>query len=54
MLVVTGASGKQVTQNMRDGWFDITTRAVERLTGRPATTLTEFFADNRSLLGESV
>ncbi|ALG12375.1 NAD(P)H-binding protein [Kibdelosporangium phytohabitans] len=47
-------AGLRVTQHMRDGWFDLTTRTVERLTGRPATTLTEFLAADRSLLGESV
>ncbi|MCE7001778.1 NAD(P)H-binding protein [Kibdelosporangium philippinense] len=35
-------AGLQLTQDIENGWFDITTRTVERLTGRPATTLTEF------------
>lgn len=44
-------AGLRMTRHMRDGWFDLTTRAVERLTGRPATTLTGYFAANRALLG---
>ncbi|RBQ16807.1 NmrA family transcriptional regulator [Spongiactinospora rosea] len=28
----------------RDGWFDITTHAVERLTGRKPTPITDYFA----------
>jgi NAD(P)H dehydrogenase (quinone) len=34
----------------RDGWFDITTHAVQRLTGRPATSITEFFIAHRAQL----
>lgn len=34
----------------RDGWFDMTTNAVQRLTGRPATSITEFFAGHRTML----
>ncbi|GAA3076564.1 SDR family oxidoreductase [Streptosporangium carneum] len=30
--------------HVQDGWLDVTTHTVERLTGRPGTTLAEFFA----------
>ncbi|PZG28214.1 NmrA family transcriptional regulator, partial [Spongiactinospora gelatinilytica] len=28
----------------RDGWFDVTTHAVERLTGRKPTPIADYFA----------
>jgi NAD(P)H dehydrogenase (quinone) len=31
----------------RNGWYDITTHTVERLTGRPATSVTDCFAAHR-------
>ena len=34
----------------REGWFDTMTHAVERLTGRAPTSLTEFFAAERDAL----
>lgn len=34
----------------RDGWYDITTHTVQRLTGRPATTVTDYFAAHRAEL----
>ncbi|WP_406312497.1 NAD(P)H-binding protein [Streptosporangium sp. NBC_01639] len=37
----------------RDGWFDITTHAVQRLTGRSPASITEFFTSHREeLLGD--
>jgi NAD(P)H dehydrogenase (quinone) len=34
----------------RNGWLDITTHAVERLTGRPATSIADYFATHRAQL----
>ncbi|MFD0684985.1 NAD(P)H-binding protein [Actinomadura fibrosa] len=34
----------------RDGWFDVVTHAVERLTGRAPATLTDHFTANRASL----
>ncbi|MCP2164497.1 Rossmann-fold NAD(P)-binding domain-containing protein [Goodfellowiella coeruleoviolacea] len=34
----------------RAGWFDVTTHAVERLTGTPATSLVDHFASRRDVL----
>lgn len=34
----------------RDGWYDITTHTVQRLTGRPATTITDYFTTHRAEL----
>jgi NAD(P)H dehydrogenase (quinone) len=36
--------------SIRDGWFDITTHTVQRLTGRPATTIEDYFATHREQL----
>ncbi|WP_258018329.1 NAD(P)H-binding protein [Streptomyces noursei] len=47
------AMAAQLWAAAREGWLDIATHAVERLTGRPATTLAEFFARHReALLGQ--
>jgi NAD(P)H dehydrogenase (quinone) len=35
----------------RDGWFDVATHAVERISGRRPATLTEFFAGQPDLVG---
>ncbi|WP_420802584.1 NAD(P)H-binding protein [Streptomyces cavernae] len=32
----------------RNGWYDITTHTVQRLTGEPATPLTDYFAAHRA------
>ncbi|MBP5859379.1 NAD(P)H-binding protein [Streptomyces scabiei] len=34
----------------RDGWYDMTTHAVQRLTGRPATPVVDYFAAHRAEL----
>ncbi|WP_369386687.1 hypothetical protein AB5J72_03060 [Streptomyces sp. CG1] len=34
----------------RNSWYDITTHTVQRLTGRPATPITEYFAAHRAEL----
>jgi NAD(P)H dehydrogenase (quinone) len=34
----------------RNGWYDITTHTVERLTGRPATPITDYFTAHRTEL----
>ncbi|MFF7446085.1 MULTISPECIES: NAD(P)H-binding protein [unclassified Streptomyces] len=34
----------------RHGWYDITTHTVQRLTGRPATSITDYFAAHRAEL----
>ncbi|MFC7386878.1 NAD(P)H-binding protein [Sphaerisporangium rhizosphaerae] len=34
----------------RDGWYDVTTHAVERLTGRPATSIADHFTAHRAEL----
>jgi NAD(P)H dehydrogenase (quinone) len=34
----------------RNGWFDMTTHAVPRLTGRPATSIVDYFTRQRAEL----
>lgn len=34
----------------RNGWYDITTHTVQRLTGQPATPVTDYFAAHRAEL----
>ncbi|MFJ5266578.1 NAD(P)H-binding protein [Streptomyces sp. NPDC088387] len=34
----------------RDGWYDITTHTVQRLTGRPATSIADYFTAHREAL----
>lgn len=34
----------------RNGWFDVTTHAVQRLTGQPATPIADYFTAHRSEL----